>query len=303
MNTKELQSIVSTNTILKSNKETAFGKDTFWSPLLAQFSLPQRKVDGSAWTVNNEFITLKTTSNSEMPYGAYPRLLLSYVTLQIIKTDSQVLDLGKTQNQFLKMLDLGCDGKTIQRFNLQALNLFRSTIEIEIKPRSETRTLERKGTFHELIHISDRCTFWEGNEENSKKKWLGELLVNKNFFDFVKSMGGMPFNFHRYASLTRSSMAMDLYIWLPYSLLILQQRRHYSASFKFFQLQQKFDANSSLSRRDFKIKFLNCLSKVLRHYPDFYNNVKLSEDGKQLVMTKPKKSVELIVKKDSKSSL
>lgn len=298
MNTKESQSIVSTNTILKSNEETAFGKNAFWSPLLAQFCLPPRKVTGSAWAVNNEFITLKTASNSEIPYGAYPRLLLSYVTLQIIKTDSQVVDLGKTQNQFLKMLDLGCDGKTIQRFNLQALNLFRSIIEIEIKPTSETRTLEGKGTVHELINISDRCTFWEDNEENSKKKWLGELLVNKNFFDFVKSMGGIPFNFRRYASLTRSSMAMDLYIWLPYTLFNLQQQRHYSASLKFFQLQQKFDANSSLSRRDFKIKFLNCFSKVLRHYPDFYDNVKLSEDGKHLVLTKPKKSVEAILKKD-----
>lgn len=298
MNTKELQSIVSTNTILKSNEETAFGKNAFWSPLLAQFCLPPRKVTGSAWAVNNEFITLKTASNSEIPYGAYPRLLLSYVTLQIIKTDSQVVDLGKTQNQFLKMLDLGCDGKTIQRFNLQALNLFRSIIEIEIKPRLETRTLEGKGTVHELINISDRCTFWEDNEENSKKKWLGELLVNKKFFDFVKSRGGIPFNFHRYASLTRSSMAMDLYIWLPYSLFILQQQRHYSASLKFFQLQQKFDANSSLSRRDFKIKFLNCLSKVLRHYPDFCDNVRLSEDGQHLVLTKPKKSVEGILKKD-----
>ncbi len=298
MNTKELQSIVSTNTILKSNEETAFGKNAFWSPLLAQFCLPPRKVTGSAWAVNNEFITLKTASNSEIPYGAYPRLLLSYVTLQIIKTDSQVVDLGKTQNQFLKMLDLGCDGKTIQRFNLQALNLFRSIIEIEIKPRSETRTLEGKSTVHELINISDRCTFWEDNEENSKKKWLGELLINKKFFDFVKSRGGIPFNFHRYASLTRSSMAMDLYIWLPYSLFILQQQRHYSASLKFFQLQQKFDANSSLSRRDFKIKFLNCLSRVLRHYPDFYDNVRLSEDGKHLVLTKPKKSVEAILKKD-----
>lgn len=298
MNTKELQSIVSTNTILKSNGETAFGKNAFWSPLLAQFCLPPRNVSGSAWALNNEFITLKTASNSEIPYGAYPRLLLSYVTLQIIKTDSQVVDLGKTQNQFLKMLDLGCDGKTIQRFNLQALNLFRSTIEIEIKPRLETRTLEGKGSFHELIHISDRCTFWEGNEENGKKKWLGELLVNKNFFDFVKSMGGIPFNFHRYASLTRSSMAMDLYIWLPYTLFILQQQRHYSASLKFFQLQQKFDAKSSLSRRDFKIKFLNCLSKVLRHYPDFCDNVRLSEDGQHLILTKPKKSVEGILKKD-----
>ena len=37
---------------------------------------------------------------------------------------------------------------------------------------------------------------------------------------------------------------------------------------------------------------------VMPHYTDFYDNVKLSEDGKHLVLTKPKKSVEAILKKD-----
>ncbi|WP_418304681.1 replication protein RepA [Parasutterella excrementihominis] len=300
MSTKKVQSIVSADMIHKSNGVTRLWRNAFWSPLFAQYCLPHRKVNGSVWEIKNENITLKTASGYEIPYGAYPRLFLSYVTLQIIKTGAPVVSLGKTQNQFLKMLGLGSDGKTIQRFNLQALNLFRSTVEVEINPETRTRATERNGTFLEWIHISDRCNFWEDNEEN-KKKWLGELQVNNNFFDFIRSSEGLPFNFHRYASLTKSSMAMDLYIWLPYRLYILQQQRHYSVSLQFPLLQKQFDPNSSLSVRDFKIKFLNCLSMVMPHYTDFYDNVKLSEDGKHLVLTKPKKSVETVLKKDNES--
>lgn len=298
MNSKEIQPIVPTNTLLKSYEVMVPRRNAFCSPLLAQFCLPHRKVTGSIWEVKNEYVTLKTASGYEIPYGAYPRLLLSYVILQIIKTGSPVISLGKTQNQFLKMLGLGNDGKTIQRFNVLALNLFRSTIEVEMKLRVGKSELERNGTFLEWIHISDHCGFWKDN-----KKWLGELQVNNNFFDFIRSSGGLPFNFHRYASLTKSSMAMDLYIWLPYRLFILQQQRQYSVSLQFPLLQKQFDPNSSLSVRDFKIKFLNCLSMVIPHYTDFYDNVKLSDDGKQLVLTKPKKPVEAILMKDNESSL
>ena len=37
---------------------------------------------------------------------------------------------------------------------------------------------------------------------------------------------------------------------------------------------------------------------VMPHYTDFYDNVKLSEDRKHLVLTKPRKSVEAVLKKD-----
>lgn len=274
----------------------------FWSPLFAQICLPHRKVNGTVWEVESQKYALRISSGFELPYGCFPRLLLSYITTQIIKTDSPIISLGKNQNQFFEMLGLEKDGRTIRRFNQQALNLFRSMIEIEIKPEAGiSDSSGRRGNLFDWIHISDRCVFWENIEATHKKTWLGELQVSSKFFDFVKSKGGIPFNFHRYASLTKSSMAMDLYIWLPYRLFILQQQRHYSVSLQFPLLQKQFDPNSSLSVRDFKIKFLNCLSMVMPHYTDFYDNVKLSEDGKHLVLTKPKKSVEAVLKKDNES--
>lgn len=83
MSTKKVQSIVSADIIHKSNVVTRLWRNAFWSPLFAQYCLPHRKVNGSVWEIKNENITLKTASGYEIPYGAYPRLLLSYVTLQV----------------------------------------------------------------------------------------------------------------------------------------------------------------------------------------------------------------------------
>lgn len=287
--------------IFALEQELEVGQKLFyWSPLFAQICLPHRKVNGTIWKVESQKYALKMSSGYELPYGCFPRLLLSYITTQIIKTETPEINLGENQNQFLEKLGLKKDGRTIQRFNQQALNLFRSTIEIETKPEAGIRDSKGgRGNLFEWIHISDRCTFWENIEENNKRKWLGKLYVNINFFNFVKSNGGIPFNFHRYASLTKSSMAMDLYIWLPYRLFILQQQKQHSVSLQFSLLQQQFDPHSSMELRNFKIKLLNCLSMVMPLYPDFYDNVKLSGDNKKLILTKPKKSVKLVLKKDS----
>ena len=89
---------------------------------------------------------------------------------------------------------------------------------------------------------------------------------------------------------------MDLYIWLSREWSSLQKKEKTENSFPLVLLQEVFGCEEK-SISEFKEELVNCFHKALPYFPGFQNNVKLSEDGKHLVLTKPKNTVADVLNK------
>jgi len=122
------------------------------------------------------------------------------------------------------------------------------------------------------------------------------LQIHPLFFEFVNNAKQVVFNFQTYLSLSESPLAMDLYIWLSREWSSLQKKEKTENSFPLVLLQEVFGCEEK-SISEFKEELVNCFHKALPYFPGFQNNVKLSEDGKHLVLTKPKNTVADVLNK------
>lgn len=277
---------------------------TFVPPLFAQLYLPQRAILSHTWTVENPNyrLTISTSEKRQIPYGCFPRLLLAYISTEIIRKGNPEIDLGKSQRELLTRLGFLNTGHYIRLFDQAALDLFSSQIELQIKNPRATSQKEIQGDYL-FFKVARRLLLWENQSDGEKKEWTKKLFISQDFFNYVDKARGVPINYLRLSSLNKSALAMDLYVWLLYRLYILQRSRNQHCLLTFEELKQQFQPNSSQSSFHFKAKFLNCLSMVLPLLPDFQDCILLSEDNKHLMLIKPKKSVEAVLKKDNESTL
>ncbi|WP_373216462.1 replication protein RepA [Parasutterella excrementihominis] len=273
-------------------------------PVFAQLYLPQRAITSHTWIVENPnfCLTVSTSERRQIPYGCFPRLFLAYISTEIIRKGTIEIDLGNSQAELLNRLGFYNTGRHIELFNRSVADLFSSQFELQIKNPQATKQKKLQGDIY-YFKLASRLLLWEHSLDGKKTEWTKKLYINKDFFNYVTRKRGIPINYHRLANLCKSALAMDLYVWLLYRLYILQRSRNQHCLLTFEELKQQFQPNSSQSSFHFKAKFLNCLSMVLPLLPDFQDCILLSDDKKHLMLIKPKKSVEAVLKKDNESTL
>ena len=98
-------------------------------------TLPHREVPGNEFKRKNGLFSLTILAPSEvgLPFGSIPRLLLSWVTTEAVRTESPVLELGPTLSAFMAKLGIavnkrltGGEKGNITRFRNQTVRLFSS---------------------------------------------------------------------------------------------------------------------------------------------------------------------------------
>ena len=111
--------------------------------ILVQCSLPYRRQLVNEWTRRNGtmILTLWAPKDIGLPYGAYPRLLLSWVTTEAVRTKKRQLSLRDSLTRF--MADLGINrhatGPQMRRFKDQTRRLFNTTVHSTVIDRHPTR--------------------------------------------------------------------------------------------------------------------------------------------------------------------
>lgn len=277
----------------------------FIPPLFAQIYLPHKACKGNTWTVENQnySFTIISSNRRELPYGCFPRLLLSYICTEIIRKDSPEIDLGKNKTQMMAKLGFKLSGRNSELFSRAALDLFGSQMEICVKGPNAKKSIktpleELEGNYF-FFNIARSFILWGSSpeDEGSRRSWIEKLTVNESFFEYVRKTRGIPINYTHLSSFTKSSLAMDLYVWLLYRFFILQNSSVSDLCLDFNTLRHQFQPNSTQKLYHFKAKFLNCMNMVLPFLPEFKDNVKLSDDGKAFILTKPTKELSVYLKK------
>lgn len=196
--------------------------------LLVQVTLPHSKPPSgcTSYERRNGFISLEVLAPSRvgLPYGTYPRLLLSWITTEAVLTKRPELDLGDSLSAFMTRLGLIPSGGrwgSIARLRDHCSRLFSSTI-------SWTYERSKDGAW---IHAGVKPVeyaqmFWDPAKP-------GQLALSGPFRPFIRLSSSffeeiitrpVPLDMRVLQRLAqmRCPLAIDIYSWLSYRVSYLQ---------------------------------------------------------------------------------
>jgi hypothetical protein len=262
--------------MIEAEEARQAGTVGFIARALTQATMPHKAPSDNEFTRQNGHFTLTMMSPRHvgLPYGSIPRLLLSWMTTEAVRTRSPVLELGPTLSAFMAELGLarrGGERGDITRFRNQTTRLFCSTVSC----RYEDKTHEEGGNLNVVEKYS---LWWNPKTPDQMPLWKSTVTLGNSFFNEIIDRP-VPVDMRALKALKRSPMALDIYCWLTYRLSYLRK----PTEIPWAVLQIQFGADYTRTR-GFKESFLHHLRKILTLYPEA--NV---EDGERGLLLKPSK--------------
>jgi len=262
--------------VIEAEEARRAGVVGFIARALTQATMPHKAPSDNEFTRQNGHFTLTMMSPRHvgLPYGSIPRLLLSWITTEAVRTRSPVLELGPTLSAFMTGLGLarrGGERGDITRFRNQTTRLFCSTVSC----RYEDKTHEEGGN---LNIVEKYSLWWNPKTPDQMPLWKSTVTLSNSFFNEIIDRP-IPIDMRALKALKRSPMALDIYCWLTYRMSYLRK----PTEIPWAVLQIQFGADYG-RERDFKAAFLQHLRKILTLYPEA--NV---EDGERGLLLKPSK--------------
>ena len=157
--------------------------------LLVQCSLPYRQQPTNEWTRRNGGVTLTIMAPSAigLPYGAYPRLLLTWVTTEAVRTQSRRIEIHDSLNGF--MADMGiakhANGREIRRFQDQTRRLFASTITTYRNQLVGDSVYADEVFRYEGFTLADKATLWWTPKRSTVHEVT--LTLSEKFYETLTS--------------------------------------------------------------------------------------------------------------------
>jgi hypothetical protein len=247
---------------------------------LIQATLPHKKVNGNEFTRRNGAFVLSILAPSEigLPYGSIPRLLISWLTTEAVRTKSRSLCLGNTLSFFMNELGLmpswGRWG-TVTRLKEQTRQLFSSSISCSYVTES---TASERG-----FRVADaHDLWWTPKSTDQHTLFESTVTLSEGFFNEIIQFP-VPIDLRALKALKRSPLALDIYCWITYRMSYLKK----NITIPWEALQTQFGADYACNPqglRDFKRAFLRELKKVHVIYPE----AKLSDLSEGLLINPSK---------------
>lgn len=230
----------------------------FMARAMVQATLPHKKVDGNEFTRINGAYTLSIMAPSVigLPYGTIPRLLLSWITTEAVKTRSRELELGESLSGFMRELDIVPTGGrwgSITRLKDQTTRLFASTITA-INTNGHGTAIRNRSI------AEDADFWWDPKSPDQAGLWKSTVLLTEPFYKEIIDRP-VPIDMRAIKALKKSPMALDIYTWLTYRASYLKQ----PTVVPWGALAMQFGSNYK-HLRDFKAAFIGELRKVVTVY-------------------------------------
>lgn len=277
MNNKNLEKLITEILAVETEAAKEAGALGYMARALVQATLPHSKIAGNEFKRTNGFFKLTILTDSEvgLPYGSIPRLLLSWISTEAVRTKDRNLILGKTLSSFMSELDLiptGGRWGTITRLKEQMKRLFGSSI-------SCTYDNGNHWAIQNITPISKANVWWDPKQPDQATLFESTLTLNEDFFKEIIN-NPIPIDMRVLKALKRSPLAIDIYCWLTYRLSYLKQ----PTTIPWEAIQVQFGANYAMDNqgvRNFKKAFLRELRKIYC----FYKEAKIESHEGGLILT------------------
>ena len=236
----------------------------FIARMMALCSLPRTNPgDRKEYKRANGPFTLYMQSGpgNKLPFGNLPRLLLAWVCTETVRTQSRELVLGSSLSKFMRTLGVySSDGKTYTRLRNQMKRLFGCTV---------TMIYEEPGGFARVSSfVADKHEFWWNERKPGERVlWDSKIELGEKFFNEIVRHP-VPIDMNTLTALKRSSLGLDLYLWLVYRTFALRAPKRLTWRLLYSQFGAHPDkASDRVTVRNFQRKALRELKKIKIAWP------------------------------------
>lgn len=246
----------------------------YLSRQLVQCTLPHRNPgDVPAYQKKNGALTMTILPgwNAEagrsygFPYGTIPRLLLFWLTTEVVRCQSRHVELGETLAGFMRKLGLdpahGGARSDATRLRDQMQRLFRSTISFQ---QHQTEGALQKHRWLDMQIAPEGELWWDMRSPGQSALFSSWIDLGERFYEAILAHP-VPVDLRALNALKQSPLALDLYAWASY--------RTYRATVRnkvefipWRSLKEQFGGDYA-NAKDFKRKAKLALRKVYLVYP------------------------------------
>ena len=231
----------------------------FMARLMALCSLPRTNPGNRLQykRVNGPYtLGMSAGINNKLPFGNLPRLLLAWVSTEAVRTGSRVLILGDSLSEFMRTLGVySSAGGVANRLRNQMDRLFNAHVSMIYEDE------RGKATVNSLI--ARRTEFWwNPKRPDERVLWESKIELGEDFFNEI-IQHPVPLDMNTLTALKRSSLGLDLYLWLVYRTFPLRapQRITWRQVYRQFGVDPA-RASDRVTVRNFQREVLRELKKI-----------------------------------------
>ena len=207
--------------------------------------------------VNGPFTLYMTASGGgKLPFGNLPRLILAWVCSEAVRTQSRVLVLGDSLSEFMRKLDVySSSGRKHTRLRNQMKRLFACTVTMIYE--------DKHGEARVSSLVADRAAFWWSERKPGEPVlWDSKIRLGEDFFNEIINHP-VPIEMNTLTALKRSSLGLDLYLWLVYRTFALRAPLRLTWRLLYGQFGAvPAKANDKVTVQNFRRKVLRELKKI-----------------------------------------
>ena len=216
--------------------------------------------------VNGPFkLIMIAGGDNKLPFGNIPRLLMAWVSTEAVRTQSRELVLGRSLSKFMRTLGInstsgGARGEQTRLRN-QMNRLFGCTVQLIYEDANSKRFISSL--------IADRGEFWWNERKTAEPVlWDSKIRLGEDFFNEI-IRHPVPLDMSTLTSLKRSSLGLDLYLWLVYRTFPLRapQRLTWRQIYHQFGVDPA-SASDKQTVQNFRREVLRELKKIKLAWPD-----------------------------------
>lgn len=178
-----------------------------------------------------------------LPFGPKPRLILSYLNAEALRTSSPTVEVEESLSAFVRRIGLSMDGRSIRVVKDQLSRLSAAEVRLALAYGGEQARQVN-------AHIIGAFDLWLPKDERQRVLWPTTVDLDPRYFESLVRHA-VPLDERAIAALSHSAMALDMYAWLaqrlhrvpsgrpqfiPWTALKEQFGWHYKAMFKFKQV-------------------------------------------------------------------
>ena len=271
-------------------------------------TMPYKDPKADVFTRLNGDFKLRILAGYEggIPYGIYPRLLMSWVSTEAVRNQSPMIELGDSLRQFLReVLEIrsnsGGQRGAGTRVAEQMKRLFGALITAQMARGAsgdggfvlrnilitDGMRLEDEDVFDLDLPANDgERALWVPQHARDAGKWQSHVKLSTPFYKELIEHP-IPIDLRAYKALRGSPLAMDIYSWLTYRMSYTDKpTRPIRWESLMGQFGSSYNTNDmDQASRDFKKGFLKALKAVQIVYPAA--RLKVADNGLVLLPSPP----------------
>jgi hypothetical protein len=310
-----MREVIETHLAIEAEDAKSAGALGFMARALVAATMPYKDPKTDVFKRVNGDFQLRIVAGYEggVPYGIYPRLLMSWVSTEAVRKQSPVIELGDSLSMFLReVMDLrsssgGARG-TATRVNEQMKRLFGSLVSAQFKTQQDGKRgfVLKNVLIAEDLHLhedeitdakllgaprvagdeSGDAALWTPQEKEVAGQWKSNVRLTDRFFQEIVT-NPVPIDLRAYKALRGSPLSMDIYTWLTYRMSYTSKR---TRPIRWEMLMMQFGSgfntdNMDQATRNFKKGFIKALKPVMAVYPQA--RIEIDNNGLVLLPSAP----------------